>query len=122
MQAILDGMRWLGIDWDEGPAFQMQRLARYREIADRLIAAGHAYPCWATKEELDAMREQQRADGAKPRYDGRWRPERARAAGLVPPKDHSPVVRFRTPSEGEVGWSDLVKGPISFPTRSSMIS
>ncbi|MBI3370194.1 MAG: glutamate--tRNA ligase [Betaproteobacteria bacterium] len=115
VQAILDAMRWLGIDWDEGPEFQMQRLARYKQIADQLIAAGHAYPCWATKEELDAMREQQRARGAKPRYDGRWRPERARAAGLVPPNDRPPVVRFRTPEAGEVGWSDLVKGPIAFP-------
>jgi glutamyl-tRNA synthetase len=113
--AILESMKWLGIDWDEGPFFQMQRLARYREVAERLIAAGHAYRCWATKEELDALREEQRARGEKPRYDGRWRPERAQAAGLVPPKDRAPVVRFRTPEEGEVGWNDLVKGPISFP-------
>ena len=115
VDAILDGMRWLGIDWDEGPFFQMQRLARYREVADRLVAQGHAYPCWATKEELDAMREAQRARGEKPRYDGRWRPERAKAAGLVPPADRKPVIRFRTPDEGEVGWDDLVKGPIAFP-------
>jgi len=113
--AILESMRWLGIDWDEGPFFQMQRLARYREAAERLIAAGHAYRCWATKEELDALREQQRARGEKPRYDGRWRPERARAAGLVAPKERAPVVRFRTPEDGEVGWNDLVKGHISFP-------
>jgi glutamyl-tRNA synthetase len=115
VQAILDGMRWLGLDWDEGPFFQMQRLARYREVADGLVAAGHAYPCWATKEELDALREQQRARNEKPRYDGRWRPERARAAGLVPPKGRPPVIRFRTPDEGTVGWKDLVKGPIEFP-------
>ena len=115
VDAILDSMRWLGIDWDEGPHFQMQRLGRYREVADRLIAAGHAYPCWATREELDAMREDQRARGVKPRYDGRWRPERAKAAGLVPPADRAPVIRFLTPEEGQVGWDDLVKGPISFP-------
>jgi glutamyl-tRNA synthetase len=113
--AILDSMRWLGLDWDEGPFFQMQRLARYREVADRLIASGDAYHCWATKEELDAMREAQRARGEKPRYDGRWRPERAKAAGLVPPRDRPPVVRFRTPEEGSVGWNDLVKGLIEFP-------
>jgi glutamyl-tRNA synthetase len=113
--AILESLKWLGIDWDEGPFFQMQRLARYKEVAERLIAQGHAYHCWATKEELDAMREAQRARGEKPRYDGRWRPERARAAGLVPPKDRPPVVRFRTPEEGAVGWHDLVKGPIEFP-------
>jgi glutamyl-tRNA synthetase len=115
VQAILDGMRWLGLDWDEGPFFQMQRLERYREVADGLVASGHAYPCWATKEELDALREQQRARNEKPRYDGRWRPERARAAGLVPPKGRPPVIRFRTPDEGTVGWKDLVKGPIEFP-------
>ena len=115
VQAILDGMKWLGLDWDEGPFFQMERLARYREAADRLVAAGHAYPCWATKEELDALREAQRARGEKPRYDGRWRPERARATGLVAPADRAPVVRFRTPEEGTVGWKDLVKGVIEFP-------
>ena len=114
-QAILESMRWLGLDWDEGPFFQMQRLERYQKAAERLIAAGHAYRCYATKEELDAMREAQRARGEKPRYDGRWRPERARAAGLVPPPGGAPVVRFRTPDAGEVGWDDLVKGPIVFP-------
>jgi glutamyl-tRNA synthetase len=113
--AILDSMKWLGLEWDEGPWFQMQRLARYREAAERLIAGGHAYRCWATKEELEEMREAQRARGDKPRYDGRWRPERAQAAGLVPPADRPPVVRFRTPDEGTVGWKDLVKGLIEFP-------
>jgi glutamyl-tRNA synthetase len=111
VNAILDGLQWLGIDWDEGAFFQMQRLERYREVAERLIAAGHAYRCWATKEELETLRAEQRARGEKPRYDGRWRPER----GLKPPADRAPVVRFRTPQEGEVGWTDLVKGPISFP-------
>ena len=104
VDAILDGMKWLGLDWDEGPFFQMQRLERYKAVGDALIASGHAYPCWATKEELDAMREAQRAKGLKPRYDGRWRPERAKAAGLVPPADRAPVIRFRTPDDGDVGW------------------
>jgi len=113
VKAILDGMTWLGLDWDEGPFFQMKRLARYREIADRLVAQGHAYPCWATKEELDEMRERQRARGEKPRYDGRWRPERAKATGLVPSAGRKPVIRFRNPDEGEVTFNDLVKGPIS---------
>ncbi len=111
VDAILDGLKWLGIDWDEGPAFQMQRLARYQEVAEQLIAAGHAYRCWMTKEELEVLRKQQTQRGEKPRYDGRWRPER----GLVPPKDRPPVIRFRTPEQGEVGWTDLVKGPIAFP-------
>jgi glutamyl-tRNA synthetase len=113
VQAILDGMRWLGLDWDEGPIFQMQRLARYKEVADRLIGQGTAYRCWATKEDLDAMRERQRARGEKPRYDGRWRPERAKAAGRVPPADRPPVVRFRNPDEGDVVFHDVVKGSIT---------
>jgi glutamyl-tRNA synthetase len=113
VQAILDAMRWLGLDWDEGPFFQMQRLARYAEIASELVARGKAYYCWATKEELDAMRERQRARGEKPRYDGRWRPERAKAAGLVPPADRPPVVRFRNPDEGDVVFHDVVKGSIT---------
>jgi glutamyl-tRNA synthetase len=113
VQAIVDAMRWLGLDWDEGPFFQMQRLARYAEIASELVARGKAYYCWATKEELDAMRERQRARGEKPRYDGRWRPERAKAAGLVPPADRPPVVRFRNPDEGDVVFHDVVKGSIT---------
>ncbi len=113
VQAILDAMRWLGLDWDEGPFFQMQRLPRYGQIAEELIARGKAYHCWATKEELDAMRERQRARGEKPRYDGRWRPERAKAAGLVPPRDRRPVVRFRNPDEGDVIFHDVIKGSIT---------
>ena len=108
-------MQWLGLDWDEGPFFQMRRLARYKEVAEQLIASGNAYYCWASKEELENLRTQQRARNEKPRYDGRWRPERAKAAGLAPPADRPPVIRFRTPEEGEAAWHDLVKGPISFP-------
>ena len=113
--AILDGLKWLGIDWDEGPFFQMRRLARYKEVAEQLIKDGFAYRCWASKEELEELRAVQRKKGEKPRYDGRWRPERAQVAGLKPPKDQPYVVRFRTPEEGTVGWNDLVKGPIEFP-------
>jgi glutamyl-tRNA synthetase len=112
VDAILESLSWLGIDWDEGPYFQMQRLARYKEVAEQLIAAGHAYYDYMTREELELLRRQQIQRGEKPRYDGRWRPERAK--GKTPP-DVPPVVRFRTPEAGEVGWNDLVKGPISFP-------
>jgi glutamyl-tRNA synthetase len=113
VQAILDGMKWLGLDWDQGPFFQMKRLARYREVAEKLIAAGHAYNDYMSREELEVLRKQQIEKGEKPRYDGRWRPERSK--GKTPPKGVAPVVRFRTPEEGEVGWNDLVKGPIAFP-------
>ena len=115
VQAILDGMRWLGLDWDEGPFFQMQRLARYREVAEQLIAKGYAYYDYMSREDLELLREQQLKRGEKPRYDGRWRPERADALKLKKPEGVKPVVRFRTPETGEVGWNDLVKGPISFP-------
>ena len=112
VKAILQSMEWLGLDY-EGPYFQMDRLARYRETAEQLIGSGHAYYCYATREELEALREEQRARGEKPRYDGRWRPERARAAGLKPPAGVQPVIRFRNPEDGEVGFNDLVKGPIT---------
>jgi glutamyl-tRNA synthetase len=115
VNAILEGMRWLGLDWDEGPFFQMQRLGRYQEVAEQLIAAGQAYRCWMSREELEDLRKLQIQKGEKPRYDGRWRPERAKALGLKKPENVKPVVRFRTPEEGSIAWNDLVKGPISFP-------
>jgi glutamyl-tRNA synthetase len=108
VRAILDGMSWLGLDWDEGPFFQMQRLARYREVADQLLREGRAYRCYCTKEELDQMRTAQRARGEKPRYDGRWRDSRE-----TPPAGIAPVIRFKNPLEGEVTFNDLVKGPIT---------
>ena len=113
VDAILHGLEWLGTDWDEGPLFQMQRLARYKEVAQELIAAGHAYYDYMSREELELLRKQQIEKGEKPRYDGRWRPERAKGKKI--PEGVKPVIRFRTPEEGEVGWTDLVKGPISFP-------
>src|SRR5204862_5682363 len=113
VNAILEGMQWLGLDWDEGPFFQMQRLARYKQVAGHLIASGHAYYDYMSREELEALRKEQLARGEKPRYDGRWRPERAK--GKPPPKDRTPVICFRTPEEGEFCWHDLVKGPIAFP-------
>jgi glutamyl-tRNA synthetase len=111
-QAILDSMDWLGLDY-EGPFYQMQRLKRYREMAEQLILEGKAYHCYASREELDALREQQRAHGEKPRYDGRWRPEHAQRAGLTPPAGVEPVIRFRNPDQGDVTFNDLVKGPIT---------
>jgi glutamyl-tRNA synthetase len=114
VQAILDGMAWLGLAHDEGPFYQMRRMDRYREVIAQMLEAGTAYHCWSTPEELDAMREAQRARGEKPRYDGRWRPENRARLGLVPPDDAKPVVRFRNPDDGATAWDDLVKGPISF--------
>ncbi len=110
-QAILDAMDWLGLDYDEGPFYQMKRLDRYREVVEQLVREGKAYRCYASKDELDQMREQQRARNEKPRYDGRWRPENA--AGRTPPAGVEPVIRFRNPDDGIVTWNDLVKGEIS---------
>jgi glutamyl-tRNA synthetase len=108
---IIDSMAWLDLDYDEGPIRQTDRFARYRQVLDQLIAQGKAYRCYASKEELDQMREAQVARGEKPRYDGRWRPENAH--GRTPPEGVPPVIRFRNPDEGTVEWDDLVKGPIS---------
>ena len=112
VRAILDSLQWLGLDY-EGPYYQMDRLDRYRAVAEHLISEGKAYYCYASREELDALREQQRAKGEKPRYDGRWRPENARRLGLTPPQGMPPVVRFRNPDHGELTFNDLVKGPIT---------
>ena len=111
VQAILDGMNWLGLDYDEGPFYQMERMDRYREVVQQLLDEGKAYYCYASREELDALREEQRARGDKPRYDGRWRPENAQ--GKTPPAGVKPVVRFKNPLDGEVTFNDLVKGPIT---------
>jgi len=109
---ILASMKWLGLDYDEGPVYQMQRLERYRAVAEQLIEGGHAYRCYCTPEELDAMRENQRARGEKTRYDGRWRP--APGKTLPPaPAGVPPVIRFANPPTGVVHWDDLVKGPIT---------
>ena len=113
VQAILDGMEWLGLTPDEGPFYQMQRMARYKEVIAQMLAEGTAYHCYTSTQELDQMREAQRARGEKPRYDGRWRPESGKDLP-TPPAGVQPVVRFRNPIDGTTGWNDLVKGPISF--------
>ncbi len=112
VEQIVRSLRWLGLDHDEGPFFQMQRLDRYRTVVDRLLAENKAYRCYATPAELDAMREAQRARGEKALYDGRWRPEPGKALPPVP-AGIEPVIRFRNPPHGAVMWPDLVKGEIT---------
>ncbi len=107
-QAIFDAMAWLGLDYDEGPFFQMKRLARYKEVAEDLLSKGLAYWAYETREELDAMREAQTARGEKPRYDRRWRESKE-----SPPSGRTPVLRFKNPISGDVTWHDLVKGDIT---------
>ena len=107
-QAIFDAMGWLGLDFDEGPFFQMKRLDRYKEVAEDLLRKGLAYWAYETKEELDAMREGQTSRGEKPRYDRRWRESKEAA-----PAGRAAVLRFKNPLAGDVSWDDLVKGPIT---------
>ena len=109
---ILAAMHWLGLGYDEGPVYQMQRLARYHAVVEQMLAAGTAYRCYCSPEQLDAMREAQRARGEKTHYDGRWRPVPGKSLPAVP-VGVPPVVRFANPADGIVSWDDLVKGPIS---------
>ena len=113
VQAILDGMNWLDLKCDEGPFYQMQRMDRYKVVIQQLLDEGTAYHCYTSLEELDAIREIQRSRGEKPRYDGRWRPEPGKILP-EPPTGISPVIRFKNPASGMVGWKDLVKGYIGF--------
>jgi glutamyl-tRNA synthetase len=116
VQAILDGMQWLGLEHDEGPFYQMQRMDRYREVILTMLEEGTAYLCYCSPEEVEAMRERMRAAGEKPRYDGTWRPEPGKELPPVP-AGIKPVVRFKNPLEGEVTWNDVVKGPITISNK-----
>ena len=116
VQAIIDGMQWLGLDHDEGPFYQMQRMDRYREVIAQMLQAGTAYHCYCSPEEVEAMRERQRAAGDKPRYDGTWRPEPGKTLPAVP-AGRQPVVRFKNPLDGDVSWDDAVKGTITISNR-----
>lgn len=111
VDVIIEGMRWLGLDYDEGPFYQMQRMDRYKAVLAELVAAGHVYPCYMSMAELDALREQQMADKQKPRYDGTWRPEPGKTLPPVP-VGVQPVLRFKNPQGGAVVWDDKVKGRI----------
>ncbi|MFA5596759.1 MAG: glutamate--tRNA ligase, partial [Pusillimonas sp.] len=113
VQAILDGMNWLGMQPDEGPFYQMQRIDRYREVIAKMLDEGSAYYCYSSPEDVEAMREKARAAGKKPRYDGTWRPEPGKTLPPVP-EGRKPVVRFKTPLDGVTHWNDIVKGSISF--------
>ncbi|OFC41899.1 glutamate--tRNA ligase, partial [Acidithiobacillus caldus] len=106
--AILEGMEWLGLHWDAGPFYQTQRMDRYREVLAQMLAAGSAYYCYCSKEELEAMREEQRARKEKPRYDGRCRTRHEPRPGV------QPVVRFRSPDRGETVVEDLIHGTVRF--------
>ena len=111
VDVIIEGMRWLGLDYDEGPFYQMQRMERHKAVLAELVAAGHVYPCYMSIEELDALRERQTEAKQKPRYDGTWRPEPGKTLPPVP-VGVLPVLRFKNPQGGAVVWDDKVKGRI----------
>ena len=106
VNAILEGMTWLGLEYDEGPFYQTQRFDRYKEIIQQLLDAGQAYHCYCSKEELETLREQQMANKEKPRYNGKCRHGREPVAGV------QPVVRFKNPTEGQVVIDDAIKGKV----------
>ena len=106
VDAILDGMNWLGLDWDQGPFYQTKRFDLYKEVVAQLLAEGKAYKCFCTVEEVDAMREAQMAAGEKPKYNGMWRDRTDH------PTDKPYVIRFKNPQEGVVVIDDLIKGRI----------
>lgn len=109
IDAILEGLAWLGLDYDRGPVFQSRRFARYAEVAQRLLDAGKAYRCYCSRERLEALRAEQMARKIKPRYDGRCRDRTG-----APPPDVAPVIRFRNPTEGAVVVNDLIRGRFEF--------
>ena len=111
VDVIIEGMRWLGLDYDEGPFYQMQRMERYQAVLAQLLASGHIYPCYTSMAELDALREAQMLAKEKPRYNGIWRPEPGKTLPPVP-AGVLPVLRFKNPQGGSVVWDDKVKGRI----------
>jgi glutamyl-tRNA synthetase len=113
VDVILEGMQWLGLNPDEGPFYQMQRMERYKAVLAEMVAGGHIYPCYMSVEELDALRERQMENKEKPRYDGTWRPEPGKVLPPVP-EGVKPVLRFKNPQGGVVAWDDKCKGRIEF--------
>jgi len=111
VEVILQGMRWLGLEPDEGPFYQMQRMDRYREVLAQLIEKDWVYPCYMSVQALDELREAQMKAKVKPRYDGTWRPEPGKVLPPVP-EGVKPVLRFKNPLGGVVRWDDKVKGTI----------
>ena len=113
VDVIIEGMKWLGLDHDEGPFYQMQRMDRYKAVLAEMVEKGLVYPCYMSVAELDALRERQMANKEKPRYDGTWRPEPGKVLPPVP-EGVKPVLRFKNPQGGSVVWEDKVKGRVEF--------
>ncbi|MDQ0504408.1 glutamate--tRNA ligase [Xanthobacter agilis] len=113
IDAILDGLSWLGITWDGDPIYQFARAERHRQAVEEMLAQGNAYRCYASAEELEEMRELARKEGRPPRYDGRWRDRDPSEA----PKDRAPVIRLKAQRDGETVIDDMVQGTVTFPNK-----
>lgn len=113
VDALIDGLSWLGLDWDGEPISQFSRVDRHKEVVEEMLAKGMAYRCYSTPEELDAMREKARAEGKPPRYDGTWRDRDASEA----PEGVDPVIRLKAPQEGETVVDDMVQGRVVIPNK-----
>ena len=113
VDALIDGLSWLGLDWDGDPISQFSRVERHKEVVEEMLANGTAYRCYSTPEELDTMREKARAEGKPPRYDGTWRERDASEA----PAGVAPVIRIKAPQEGETVVDDLVQGRVVIPNK-----
>jgi len=113
VDALIDGLTWLGLDWDGEPISQFSRVDRHREAVEQMLASGTAYQCYCTPEEVDAMREKARSEGRPPRYDGTWRDRDPSEA----PEGVTPVVRLRAPQEGETVVDDMVQGRVVIPNK-----
>ena len=116
VQAILDGMHWVNMGYDEGPFYQTKRFDRYKEVIAKMLADGSAYYCYTTKEELDAQRAEAEANKQHFMYDGKWRPEAGKTLPAIP-EGVPPVVRFKMPQDGVTAWDDAVKGRIDFNNK-----
>ena len=117
VDVIIEGMAWLGLDLDEGPIYQMQRIDRYREVIKQMLEAGLAYPCYMSEDELNKLRDIQMANKEKPRYDGLWRPEEGKVLPPIP-EGVPPVIRFKNPIGGSTIWDDAVKARLKLAMMS----
>ncbi|MES0881887.1 glutamate--tRNA ligase [Roseibium sp. SCP14] len=113
VDALLDGLTWLGLDWEGDPISQFSRVDRHKEAVEQMLADGSAYRCYCSPEEVDAMREKARAEGRPPRYDGTWRDRDPSEA----PEGVSPVIRLKAPNEGETVVDDMVQGRVVIPNK-----
>ncbi|AGF47161.1 glutamyl-tRNA synthetase [Candidatus Kinetoplastibacterium desouzaii TCC079E] len=116
VDSIIYGMKWLGLESDEPPIYQTSKMSRYKDILNNMLANGSAYYCYSSQEEIEAMREEAKQKGLKPKYSGLWRPEAGKTLPKIP-ENRQPTIRFKSPLHGTTSWKDIVKGEISIPNQ-----